>query len=185
MTEKKSRAFIIGDKDHGLTIVITDPVMVVHYSMEDLANPAINQMAGKEPIVAMSAVVQELLPFLRGVNLDLLEQRERELQQQGTHRKFDLDYERKLFEELHNAAAVGRVIRNNGTVCDVDFCVALDIEPGEIVSKPRSAGPAVDIRDYLKAHEGVNTVPAKIEPFVISNLRSDNLSTLDPWEEKA
>jgi len=181
MSKKKSRAFIIGDKDHGLTIVITDPVLVVHYSLEDLANPEINQMAGKEPMVAMSAVVQELLPFLRGVNLDLLEQREREMREQGEDRKFDFDYERKLLEELHSAAAVGRVIRNNGTVCDVDFCVALDIDPGDIVTKPRSVGPAVDIRDYLEAHQGVSKASAK--PFVISNLRSDNLGTLDPWEE--
>ncbi|MER9300747.1 hypothetical protein NKI38_30400 [Mesorhizobium sp. M0621] len=183
MPNKPSRAFIIGDKDHGLTIVITDPVMVVHYSMDDLNNVAINQMAGKEPIAAMGAVVQELLPFLRGVDLDLLKQREVEMKS-PPHGQFELPYETKLLEELNNAAAIGRIIRNNGTVCDVDFCVALDVDPGDIVAKGRNTGPAIDIQGYLATHQGSATVPAGPQTFVISNLPVDNLDPLDPWVDK-
>jgi hypothetical protein len=184
MTAQKSRAFIIGDKEHGLTIVITDPVMVLHYSDDDLKNSAINQMAGKDRMTAYGAVVQELLPFLRGVHVDLLKQREAEINEPGTHGRFDAEYERKVFEELHNAAAIGRVIKNNGTVCDVDFCVALDIEPEAIAARARATGPAIDIRDYIAANLNAPTPPARIDPpFVISNLNSDNLDELDAWTE--
>ncbi|TIW05842.1 MAG: hypothetical protein E5V74_01240 [Mesorhizobium sp.] len=187
MSTKSSRAFIIGDKEQGLTIVITDPVMVLHYSDDDLKNPAINQMSGKDRMTTYGAVVQELLPFLRGVHLDFLKQRETEIKdvKDNPHGTFDLDYERKVFEELDNAAAIGRVIRNNGTVCDVDFCVALTIDPGEIVAKARSAGPAVDIRDYIRDHMDAKAPPTRIDPpYVISNLTSDNLDELPPWPEK-
>lgn len=176
---KQSRAFIIGDKDHGLTIVITDPVMVAHYSMDDLRNAKINHMSGKEPIEAMAAVVQDLLPFLRGVDVDTLRQRETEMR--SGDQDFDLAQEEAMLAELNNAAAIGRVIRNNGTVCDVDFCVALDIEPGSIVARGRSAGPAVEIRDYLNKFKDSPNVPGDPQTFIIGSLQSDNLESLDPW----
>jgi|GEM_PF-3341166 len=186
-TEKKqSRAFIIGDKDRGLTIVITDPVMVAHYSIEDLKNASINQMAGKEPIVAMAAVAQELMPFLRGVDLDTLRQRESQMRS-GARGDFGLADEESLFAELNYAATIGRIIRNHGTVCDVDFCLALDIDSGSIIARGRSTGPAIEIKDYLKQHAGKTgaqrTVPADPQTFIISNLPTDNLSELDPWTD--
>lgn len=181
----RSRAFIIGDREHGLTIVITDPVMVVHYSKEDLADPSINQMVGKDPVVVMASVVQELLPFMRGVDLDTLKQRQTEMRgsNDGT---FSLAEAEGIFAELNNAEAIARIIRNNGTVCDVDFCVALDINPADIVARGRQSGPAVEIRDYLSkyaaaAAEDVRTVPGEPQTFVISNLLTDNLRPLEPW----
>ena len=185
MPKKEARAFIIGDQKHGLTIVITDPVMVLHYSEADLNNPAINEMSGKNHDVAMGALVQELLPFLRGVHLDYLKAREAEIEDPNTpHGTFGLDYERKMFEELHNSAAIGRVIGNSGTVCDVDFCVALKIYPEDIVARARSTSPAVDIRDYLEKNMNTATVPARIDPpYIIQDLYSDNLRELPPWPE--
>lgn len=181
-SSKPSRAFIIGDKDHGLTIVITDPVMVVHYSKDDLANPAINQMVGVDTSTVMAGVVQELVPFMRGVDLDTLKQRQNEVRG-GQHGNFSLAEEERMFAELHNAESIARIIRNNGTVCDVDFCVALDIDPAGIVARGRSTGPAVEIRDYLKAYgeDGSRTVPGESQTFVISNLLTDNLRPLEPW----
>jgi len=186
-TGKKSRAFIIGDKDHGLTIVITDPVMVAHYSLDDLDNPKINQMAGKEPIVAMAGVVKDLLPFLRGVPLDALEERVIQLRG-GAHGAFSLTEEEGMLAELNQAATIGRIIRNNNTVCDVDFCLALTIDPAEIIVRGRSKGPAVEITDYLKKHastaEGTSrTVPGDPQKFVISNLLTDDLDPLDAWTD--
>lgn len=183
---KQSRAFIIGDRDHGLTIVITDPVMIAHYSKEDLADPAINQMFAKDTTVAMAGVVQELLPFLRGVDLDTLEARRSQIRT-DPHGEHSLDEEEGVFAELNNAEAIARIIRNHGTVCDVDFCVALDIDPAHIVAKARSAGPAVEIRDYLREHAAAPSdgtgrkVPGDSQTFVISNLFTDNLDPLPPW----
>jgi hypothetical protein len=183
--EKRSRAFIIGDREHGLTIVITDPVMVVHYSKENLADPSINQMVGKDPAVVMAGVVQELLPFMRGVDLDTLKQRQTEIRG-SNHGAFSLAEEEGMFAELNNAESIARIIRNNGTVCDVDFCVALDINPADIVARGRSTGPAVEIQDYLSKYAtaseaGVRTVPGEPQTFVISNLLTDNLRPLEPW----
>ena len=184
---KPPRAFIIGDRDNGLTIVITDPVMVVHYSNDDLKNAAINQMSNEEPIVSMAAVVQDILPMLRGVDVTTMRSRENDLRQ-GVHGDFTLQQEEGLFAELDYARTIGRIIRNNGSVCDVDFCVALDIDPSEIVAKGRNAGPGNLITDYLTKYSDVKdsnpkTVSTKPQVFNIGILAKDELTPLAPWQD--
>jgi hypothetical protein len=174
-TKKPSRAFIIGDREHGLTVVVTDPVMVVHYSNDDLKNAAINDMSGQEPIVSMAAVVKDVLPHLRGVDMAQLKQRLSAIETTA-HGTFSLDEERAVFAELDHARTIGRIIRSGGSVCDVDFCVALDIDPAEIVAKGRVTEPASQIADYLAAHA------TKPEVFPISNLAPGELDPLDPWQ---
>lgn len=181
---KRSRAFIIGDKENGLTIVITDPVMVVHYSKDDLTNARTNQMNMEEPIVSMAAVVQDLLPLLRGV--DVVQMRAMEQDVLDHPDRYNLDEERALFSEMDYARTIGQIIRNNGTVCDVDFCVALDIDPCEIVAKGRNTGPAVEIADYLVkysdcADASEKSVPSRPRVFNITQLETDNLGPLPPW----
>jgi hypothetical protein len=172
---KPSRAFIIGDSDLGLTIVVTDPVMVVYYSAEDLKKAQHNDMSGQDPIVSMAAVVKDLVPHLRGV--DVVQLRERlNLIDQGTHGVFSLAQEEQAFAEADYARTIGRIIRNGGNVCDVDFCIALDVDPAEIVAKGRNTEPAAKIADYLAA----NT--AKPQQFHIGNLGPSELDPLDPWQ---
>lgn len=185
--KKPPRAFIIGDRDNGLTIVITDPVMVVHYSNDDLRNAAINQMSNEEPIVSMAAVVQDILPMLRGVDVTTMRARENDLRQ-GTHGDFTLQQEEALFAELDYARTIGRIIRNNGSVCDVDFCVALDIDPCEIVAKGRNAGPGNQITDYLTKYsdckdQSAKSVSTKPQVFNIGILAKDELTPLPPWQD--
>ena len=185
--KKPARAFIIGDRDNGLTIVITDPVMVVHYSKDDLRNAAINQMSNEEPIVSMAAVVQDILPMLRGVDVTTMRARENDLRQ-GAHGDFTLRQEEALFAELDYARTIGRIIRNNGSVCDVDFCVALDIDPCEIVAKGRNAGPGNQITDYLVKYsdckdQSAKSVSTKPQVFNIGILTPDELTPLPPWQD--
>lgn len=171
---KPSRAFIIGDRDLGLTIVITDPVMVVHYSAEELQDAQHNDMSGQMPIVSMAAVVKDLVPHLRGVEVVQLKQR---LSQMGkNHGAFSLDQEAAALAEVENAKTIGRIIGNGGNVCDVDFCIALDIDPAEIAARGRNTQPASRIADYL----AVNTT--RPEKFHIGNLGPAEVEPLDPWQ---
>lgn len=172
---KPSRAFIIGDRDLGLTIVITDPVMVVHYSAEDLQSAQHNDMSGQEPIVSMAAVVKDLVPHMRGVEVVQLRQRLNEIQTDN-HGDFSLAQEEAAFAEADYARTMGRIIRSGGNVCDVDFCIALDIDPAEIVARGRNTEPASKIADYLKANA------TKPEKFHIGNLGPGELDPLDPWQ---
>ncbi|ESZ66599.1 hypothetical protein NL532_11685 [Mesorhizobium sp. C120A] len=172
---KPSRAFIIGDRDLGLTIVITDPVMVVYYSAEDLKKAEHNDMSGQEPLVSMAAIVKDLVPHLRGVEVVQLKQRLNQIDQ-GKHGDFSLAQEEAAFAEADYARTIGRIIRNGGNVCDVDFCVALDVDPAEIVAKGRNTEPASEIADYLAANA---TKPLQ---FHIGNLAPSELDPLQPWK---
>lgn len=182
---KPVRAFIIGDRDAGLTIVITDPVMVVHYSADDLTKPMYNDMSGDDPAVVLAAVVQDLLPHLRAVDVVKLIDTNEKIEQ-SAHGSFSLDAERKVTAELDYANTIGRIIRRGGTVCDVDFCVALNIDPSQIVLKGRATEPASKIADYLDTYGDAKnpneTVPSKPQVFKISQLTKGNLGELDPWQ---
>jgi hypothetical protein len=172
---KPSRAFIIGDRDNGLTIVVTDPVMVVHYSRADLQDPRISRMSAADPLVSMAAVVQDVLPLLRGVEVVEMRDTANDMAN-AAHGDYTLDEEKALFGEVDYARTIGQIIRNAGSVYDVDFCVALDVDPCEIVARGRNTSPAMDIADYLKT---ATTTPEK---FKISMLEKDNLQPLARWE---
>ena len=109
---KKSRAFIIGDKDNGLTIVVTDPVMVVHYSVDDLKNAAVNQMNAQDPIVSMAAVVQDVLPLLRGVDVVQMRTAASDMAN-SAHGSYSLSQEANLLGEIDYARTIGQIIRRN------------------------------------------------------------------------
>ncbi len=176
--DRKSRAFIIGDKEHGLTIVITDPVMVLHYSKGDLLDPQFNDMAGKDLNVSLAGIAQELVQYFRtDINLlDSVESKYRDGTVPATFEKIEA-----LLSERDNAATIGRIIRANGSVHDVDFCLAMTIEPTDLEIRARSVGPATEIRSYLLQFKDSKTVPAASQRFKINNLKTDNLEPLDPW----
>lgn len=176
---RESRAFIIGDKEHGLTIVITDPVMVLHYSKEDLADAQYNDMWNQKPNDVLAGVVQELLQYFR-TDVDLLDKFETDYR--SGSQTYTLDQIERLFAERNNAATIGRIIRANGSVHDVDFCLAMTIVPSEIAARARSVGPGNKIGPYVNNHKNGAPVPAQSQRFVIGTLPVNNLDELEPWK---
>lgn len=177
--ERISRAFIIGDKEHGLTIVITDPVMVLHYSKEDLKNAEYSAMHGEDLNVSLAGVAQELVQYLR-TDINDMDSVERDYRTGNV--PFGLAQIESLLAERNNAATIGRVIRANGSVHDVDFCLAMVIDPSDIAIRARSVGPANQIQAYVKDHKNKATVPAASQRFAIGKLNTDNLVPLQPWK---
>ncbi len=178
-----SKAFIIGDREDGLFIVITSPVMVVHLTAQDLVDRNLNQMWEQPQMVTMAAVVQELLPLLRGADLVALRAREEQLRE-NDHGSFNLREEEGMLGELNYARTLAQVIRNNRTVCDVDFCIAVDIDPCEVAAMGRNTGPAAQICDYLERQcREPEPVDPRPQRFNITNLRHDNLDPLPPWQD--
>jgi len=177
--ERKSRAFIIGDKEHGLTIVVTDPVMVVHYSKEDLGASKYNDMFGKELKEALPGVAQELVQYFR-TDINAMDAVEREYRTGAVD--YSLEQMESLLAERNNAATIGRIVRNDGSIHDVDFCLAMVIDPSEIAIRKRSVGPANKIQEYIKQYKDSPTVPSSSQRFIISNLNTDNLERLEPWK---
>jgi hypothetical protein len=182
MTEdRKSRAFIIGDKEHGLTIVITDPVMVLHYSKEDLGKATYSDMSGKEPRLALAGIAQELIQYFR-TDINEMDSVERDFRSGKT--PYTLEELESLLAERNNAAAIGRTINSGGAVHDVDFCLAIVIDPSEIALRRRSVGPASQIQEYIEKYKDGQHVPASSQRFPISNLNTDNLGPLEAWKPK-
>lgn len=190
-TNSGARAFIIGDLAKGLTIVVTDPVMVAHYSIEELRNGDDNLLKGTDTTNLMAALVRELVPILRGVNLDDLDR---------TAADFDKGNSigtpvqtRAAFTELDFAATLGRIVQAKGSVNTVDFCIGLDIkpgdfglgldlDPGEIAIRWRSVSPSKDIIEYLVTNSAAGTtVPARPQVFPIDGLNVDGLDMPPKW----
>jgi len=181
--DSPSKAFIIGDQKDGLFIVITSPVMVVHLTADDLVDSNWNQMWEQPQMVTMAAVVQELLPLLRGADLVKLRDREEQMRERD-HGTFSLPEEEGMLGELNYARTLAQVIRNNRTICDVDFCVAVDIAPCDVAQMGRITSPAAQICDYLQRQcENPTPVDPKPQRFKITNLRHDNLDPLPPWQD--
>jgi len=59
MVDATSRAFIIGDFEKGITIVITNPVMVAHYSIDALKNDPGNALKGADTNDLIAGLVRE------------------------------------------------------------------------------------------------------------------------------
>jgi hypothetical protein len=180
-TTPTTRAFIIGDLDKGLTIVVTDPVMVVHYTLDELKKGKDNLLKGPNTTNLMAALVRELIPILRGVELDELDRAASRIAD-GTS-TLNAAQQRAVFTELDYAATIARTIKAKGTVNTVDFCLGFDIDPGDIAVRVRSVSPSRDIISYLGAYSGSRKrISSKPQVFPIDGVNVRGLKVPDPWE---
>ena len=185
----KSRAFIVGNGEDGLTLIITEPVMVLHYSIEDLKKGRTNNMRGANTQLLMAALVQELIPTLRGVSVeDLYEESDRI--EKSSHGAYSLAEEKAVHAELNYAQTIASFINGKGaTVIGVDFCIGLDIDPCGIQTRARSVSPGQSIYDYIHTYGYCDSpkeekfVSTHAQNFPISGLKTDNLGPLKPWRE--
>jgi hypothetical protein len=182
----KSRAFIVGNGEDGLTLIITEPVMVVHYSIEDLKNGRTNNMRGTDPKLLMAALVQELIPTLRGVAVEDLYTTADRIET-STHGTYSLADEKAVHAELNYAQTIASFVNGKGaTVIGVDFCIGLDIVPCGIQTRARSVSPGQSIYGYIDKYGYCEDPKEKFvsthaQNFPISGLKTDNLGPLEPW----
>lgn len=194
----KTPAYIIGDKNRGITIVVTNPVMVVHYSPEDLEDPQVSDIAGaiikisanqKDPGYVFGAIVQHLVPHLRGVEVpELFAAYNDYMTKGGTWSAGEMRELKAVFDEMAYARILGQMVRQSRTICDVDFCIALDIDPCEVAARGRWASPSEDIGQYLQNYADCDTTPPPTIPrtpqkFPIGELPTDNLDPRAPWKK--
>jgi hypothetical protein len=182
----KSRAFVIGDHENGLTVVITDPVMVAHYSIKELIEGEQNLMKGVEPRTQMAAIIREIIPVLRGVHADKLHLQKDEIEQLE-HGTFTLEQERAVQTELDFANTIAQFVNTgSSTILGVDFCIAVDIKPCGIATKARVVSPSQQIANYLDKYgycsdESEKFVSTHPQVFPVSGLKVDNLEIPAPW----
>jgi hypothetical protein len=151
-TNFTSRAFIIGDQQNGLTIVVTDPVMVAHFSSEQLRGET-DLLKGIDSKTQMAAIIREIIPTFRGQNVLELHNQKKKLGT-DTHGTHPLAQEQAVQTELNFAETLAQSVENgDATVLGVNFCIGLTIEPCKIVSRPRIDSPiAVQVRQYLQQY---------------------------------
>jgi hypothetical protein len=174
-----AQAYIIGDKNSGLTIVVTDPMVVIHYTNDDLKDKNINELYSSEPLTSMAAIVRELVPLFRGVDVDDLVGKYGQIldEKVNPHGKFSLGEEKAVFDEVANANTIARMINGGNSVNTVDFCLSFEIQAETIAQRSRSLDPAESILEYLEY------APARLDPskFKISALETGQIGPLDPW----
>lgn len=180
---KSSRAYIIGDMDKGLTIVVTDPVMVAHYSAEDLKKEELkdgkaNLLAGEDTSTTMAAIVRELVPILRGVNLDDVNRAAADLDAGKTDGMTQAE-QRAVFTELDFAATMAQIIKAKGSVSTVDFCIGLDIDPSDIAIRWRNVSPGKDVIQYMQ--DSAKDGGEQPQVFAIDGLKTDGLDIPPKW----
>jgi hypothetical protein len=185
MTDKdETSAYIIGDLERGLTIVVVDPVMVVHYSMEDLETGLNNAIKKQTPTTQMAMLVRELLPILRGVPLDKLDAISTDIDNNGS--TLTQAQIKTALTEIDLAATIARIINVQGSVNTVDFCIGLDIKPSELNAKVRAKSPGKDIGQYIEENFGsgnpISSRPKTLNDFHIDTLSSAGLDLPDPWK---
>jgi hypothetical protein len=140
---KKTRVFAIGDDERGLTIVITQPPTVLHYSIEELQPTPKGGLATKNPSnlsprQAMATFIKEFILLRRGNDVDTF---------YGNSDRYD-PTEHDI--ENDNAAAIARNIANGGSHYEVDFCLAFDV-PEEIAERAmRSTEPTRTVSNELQ-----------------------------------
>lgn len=178
---KPAKIFIIGDKEDGLTIVVTDPVLIVHYTKQDL----IDQGLGNR---GRAAIVRHLLPQLRGVDVPKMLDYNEEVIRDG-HGAFTRDEEAAYHREVHFADTVAQHIADGCGVFDVDFCVAVDVEDTcDLVLRGRVADTVGSaIGNYLDENSGCKsdkpkTVPNKPHKFDVGDIDEDGLTKPAPWK---
>ena len=181
MVVRPSKAFVIGDAVHGLTVVVTSPPMILHYSIDQLNSSKINEMADDVQDVSrktMAAIARELTTIFRGVNLDDLEGALDYIAKQDPKdpNRSPFDPIKNLLVEYDISANVGRKIYQGQNVTDVDFCLAmsLDLDSPALTSRGRSLDPALQIVDYIQNPTGECLIK---EPFHIDKL---NVAVLEP-----
>jgi len=177
-----SRAFIIGDFEKGLTIVITDPVMIAHYTIEELRSGEANLMKGPNTSNLMAALVRELVPILRGVELEELRAQAAGFDAGNTAAAKPAEW-RAAFSELDFAETIARIIKAKGSVSTVDFCIGLDVDPSDIAMRWRSASPSKDIIQYLKDNGAAGQTISN-RPLVpgIDGIDVDGLDMPPKWQ---
>lgn len=176
-----AKIFLIGDTDNGLTIVITDPVMVAHYTEQDLVDQGLGGMA-------RPAIVRHLLPQLRGVDVPEMVRYNEEVVANG-HGSVSRDDEAKFFREVFFADTVAQHIASGSGVYDVDFCVAIHVEDTcDLVVRGRSVGTIGEkIGEYLDQNSGCKTskpdsVPSEPQKFKVGTVDESGLHKPTPWE---
>ena len=183
---KKSRAFVIGDRELGLIVVVTDPVMVVHYAGDDwkLAQ-SLNKTGTDDAGKLRAAIVQDLVTALRGVDVDALQSSEQDIRENpdGYSERAKED----VFAEADHARTIARLIRQGAAIVDVDFCLAFDVDSSNVANRPRSSNPVHKIKEYLRDHKGSadpkETTSTTPQTFEISGVDIDGSARLAPWED--
>ena len=177
-----AKVFMIGDKEGGLTIVITDPVMIVYYTAKDLADQNLTEKG-------RAAIVRHLLPQLRGVDVPRMVAYNERIIRDG-HTSVTRDVEASYHRETHFADTVGQHIAEGSGVFDVDFCVAVDVEDTcDLVIRGRIADTIGSwIGEYLDANSGCKTakpatVPSSPQKPDVGEIYEGNLDKPDPWTE--
>jgi hypothetical protein len=156
-----TRVFVIGDEKHGLTIVVTDPVAVFYYSPEEL-QPGSQWNPNKiDPSALRAFVLKELIPVLRGVDLDDLEADSSRASGDEHYRPAARDAELKY---AHAAAAQ---VRDGGQLHNVDFCMAFEIKTKGADRYRRSVDPAMSVVKILnsKGEPPLKPVFSATDPF--------------------
>lgn len=175
-----AKIFIIGDKENGLTIVVTDPVMIVHYSEADLKDQGLSEKG-------RAAIVRHLLPQLRGVDIGDLVDYNNYVVTNG-HGSVEREAEAAFFRELHFADTVAQHIASGSGVYDVDFCVAIHKEDVcDLVARGRSVGTlGAEIGAYLDENSGCEkpkppTVSSSPLKYTIGDISEEDLDKPDHW----
>ncbi|GAA6179566.1 hypothetical protein NBRC116594_10040 [Shimia sp. NS0008-38b] len=175
-----AKIFVIGDTEKGLTIVITDPVMVVHYSEADLRAEGLGNKG-------RAAIVRHLLPQLRGVDISDLVDYNSDIERNG-HGSVEREVEANFFREIHFADTVAQHIASGSGVYDVDFCVAIHQDDVcDLVARGRSVGTLGEqIGTYLDKNSGCTTpkpatVSSSPQKYAIGDISEENLDKSDHW----
>jgi hypothetical protein len=140
---KKTRVFAIGDDERGLTIVITQPPTVLHYSIEELQPTPKGGLATKNPSQlsprqAMATFIKEFILLRRGNDVDTF---------YDNPERYD-PTEHEI--ENDNAAAIARNIANGGNHYEVDFCLAFDVPDDLAERRMRSTDPTMKVTQELQ-----------------------------------
>jgi hypothetical protein len=132
-----TRVFVIGDEKHGLTIVITDPVAVFHYSPEELQPGTPWNPNNIDPSALRAYVLKELIPVLRGIDM-------------GDVGADNGHYSTSALEaEFNYANAAAAQVRDGGHLHNVDFCMAFEIKTKGADYYRRSVDPAMSVASVL------------------------------------
>lgn len=183
---KKSRAFVIGDRELGLIIVVTNPVMVVHYAGDDWKfAQRMNKTGTEDPETLRAAIVQDVVTALRGVDVDALQSTQEDIRENPD--SYSQPAKEAVFAEVDHARTIARLIRQGTAIVDVDFCLAFDVDSSNVANRPRSSNPVHKIKEYLRAHKGSadpgETTSTTPQVFEISGVDIDGSTSLPPWED--
>ncbi len=181
MPNSNARAFLIGDANGGLTIVVTDPVMIYHYSAEDLKDDTYNDRHDEDPDFVRGAVVRSLLPHLRGVDVPRMEAEIVRIESGNS--PLSRNEQRAIWREVDLADTAGQIATKEKGVFGVDFCISIPFTTTQVVDRPRVGQPATSIGDYLDTYgrSGVTQVPAQAGKERITRLDLSGLRIPPPW----